>query len=312
MKHREKRRIEIRVEDLIMPLFVREDIAAPAAVRSMPGIFQFDIASAVAEAGRIHALGIPAILVFGIPARKDDEGSEAYNPDGIVQRAIRDIKKVHPSLSVWADCCLCEYTSNGECGIVIDGSIHNNVTREKIGKTAVSQARAGADKIAPSGMVRHRVRSIRQDLDAAGFQGSGIISYAAKYASNFYGPFREAAGSTYEGGARPYQLDPSDRQAALQEVKQDVAEGAEAVIVKPALPYLDVIFAVRESYDGELIAYNVSGEYAMIKFASKAGALDERSCVEEAFLSIRRAGADRIISYFSKDYATWRKKTPCV
>ena len=294
--------------DLVYPVFVTvgEDVRNP--VSSMPGVFQLSINHAVAEAKRAHGLGIPAVLLFGIPAEKDEAASGAYDPEGIVQLATRAIKDAAPELIVITDTCLDEYTSHGHCGVVDreTGEILNDVTLELLARTASSQVEAGADIVAPSDMMDGRVAAIRSELDNEGFQNTPIMSYAAKYASVFYGPFREAANSGPKfGDRRSYQMDPANAREALLEVELDVEEGADIVMVKPALPYLDVVSRVREITRLPVAAYSVSGEYAMIKAAAQNGWLDERAAVLEALTGIKRAGADIIITYHAPDVARW-------
>ena len=305
------RETRLSAADLVMPLFVEQDLDAAVAIEAMPGVSRLPVADAVAEAGEVAALGIPAVLLFGIPAEKDEEGSGAWADDGIVQQATRAIKAAHPDLLVIADLCLCEYTSHGHCGLLdAEGDVVNDATLELLARTAVSQARAGADVIAPSDMMDGRVGAIRAALDAAGFTDVPILAYSAKFASAFYGPFREAAGSApSHGDRRGYQLDPANAREALREAQLDVEEGADVIMVKPALPYLDVIRRIADATGLPVAAYNVSGEYAMVKAAAAAGWLDERAAVLETLTSIRRAGADIVISYHAKDAARWLQKT---
>lgn len=295
-------------QDFIYPIFVAagEDVRKP--ISSMPGIFQFSINHALEEARRAHSLGIPGILIFGIPESKDEAASGAYDPEGIVQLAVKAIKDELPELLVITDVCLCEYMSHGHCGVVDhnSGEIQNDVSLELIARTASSHADAGADIVAPSDMMDGRVAAIRSDLDREGHEDTPIMSYSAKYASAFYGPFREAAESTPEfGDRRSYQMDPANAREALRETRLDLQEDADMIIVKPALSYLDVIYRVRQETDLPLAAYNVSGEYSMIKAAAQQGWLDERAVVLEAMTSLKRAGADTIISYFAPDVAEW-------
>ncbi|CAN5159372.1 porphobilinogen synthase [soil metagenome] len=295
-------------QDFIYPIFVvaGEDVRRP--VDSMPGIFQLSINHAVAEAKRAYDLGIPGVLLFGIPADKDEAASGAYDPEGIVQLATRAIKDSMPDLLVVTDVCLCEYMSHGHCGVVEKdtGYILNDVSLELLARTASSQAEAGADIVAPSDMMDGRVAAIRADLDREGFENTPIMAYAAKYASAFYGPFREAAESAPSfGDRRSYQMDPANAREALVEAGLDVEEGADIVMVKPALPYLDVLRRVRETTDLPLAAYNVSGEYSMVKAAAQNGWLDEERAVLEALTGIKRAGADIIITYHAPDAARW-------
>lgn len=301
------RETRLSAADLVLPLFVAEGIDAPQPVEAMPGVERLPLARVAAEAGEAASLGIPAVLLFGIPAEKDEQGSGAWDEDGIVQEAARAIRAAHPDLLVIADLCLCAYTSHGHCGVPDhDGEVDNDATLELLARAAVSQARAGADIIAPSDMMDGRVAAIRAALDDDGRTDVPIMSYSAKFASAFYGPFREAAGSApAPGDRRGYQLDPGNAREALRETLLDVDEGADIVMVKPALPYLDVIRRVREATDLPVAAYNVSGEYAMVKAAAQAGWLDERAAVLETLTAIRRAGADIVISYHAKDAARW-------
>jgi porphobilinogen synthase len=301
------RETRLHASDLVMPLFVEAGLAGRAPIRSMPGVDRLSITEAVAEAGEIAALGIPAVLLFGIPAHKDEEGSGAWDDEGIVQLTTRAIREAHPDLLVIADLCLCEYTSHGHCGLLrADGAVDNDASLELLARTAVSQARAGADIVAPSDMMDGRVGVLRAALDEEGFGDTPIMAYSAKFASAFFGPFREAADSTPAfGDRRAYQMDPANADEALREVRLDVEEGADVVIVKPALPYLDVIRRVKDETRMPVAAYNVSGEYAMVKAAVAAGYLDERAIVLETLTSIRRAGADIVITYHAKDAAQW-------
>jgi porphobilinogen synthase len=297
--------------DFVYPMFVADGLPGREPIAAMPGVDRLSIATAVVEAGESAALGIPAVLLFGIPAAKDPEGSQAWDEEGIVQLAIRAIKQDHPDLLVIADLCLCEYTSHGHCGLVRpDGGVDNDATLDLLARTAVSQARAGADIVAPSDMMDGRVGAIRAALDDEGLTETPILAYSAKFASAFYGPFREAAGSTPAfGDRRAYQMDPANGDEALRETLLDVDEGADIVMVKPALPYLDVIRRVKLETSMPVAAYNVSGEYAMLKAAAAAGYLDERAAVLEALTSIRRAGADIVITYHAKDAARWLQET---
>jgi len=293
--------------DLILPLFVEEGLEGRAAIAAMPGVQRLSVAEVVQEAGAARALGIPAVLLFGIPAEKDEEGSGAWDDEGAVQLATRAIKRAHPDLLVVTDLCLCEYTSHGHCGLLSDdGQVDNDATLELLARAAVSQARAGADIIAPSDMMDGRVGHLRSALDDEGFGGLPIMAYSAKFASAFYGPFREAADSAPAfGDRRGYQMDPANGDEALREVLLDVQEGADLLVVKPALAYLDVVARAKEATHLPVAAYNVSGEYAMVKAAAAAGHIDERAVVLEALTSIRRAGADIIITYHAKDAARW-------
>jgi porphobilinogen synthase len=292
--------------DLVYPMFVQLG-EERTPVEAMPGIERMSISNAVAEAGEAHALGISAVLLFGLPAEKDEQGSGAYDDEGVVQLAVRAIKEAHPDLLVITDVCLCAYTSHGHCGIVLeDGSIDNDLSLELLAKTAISHARAGADAVAPSDMMDGRVGALRSQLDAEGHKDLPIVAYSAKFASAFYGPFREAADSTPAfGDRRSYQMDPANSDEAVREALLDVEEGADMVMVKPALPYLDVIRRVKDATRVPVAAYNVSGEYAMVKAAAAAGYLDERATVLEALTAIRRAGADIVITYHAKDVARW-------
>jgi porphobilinogen synthase len=273
----------------------------------MPGVERLSISHAVEEAGEAQALGIPSVLLFGIPSDKDEQGSGAYDDEGVVQLTVRAIKEAHPELVVITDVCLCEYTSHGHCGVVRpDGQVDNDMSLDLLAKTAISQAAAGADIVAPSDMMDGRVGALRAQLDAEGYSETPIIAYSAKFASAFYGPFREAAESTPAfGDRRSYQMDPANSDEAVREALLDVEEGADVVMVKPALPYLDVIRRVKDATLLPVAAYNVSGEYAMLKAAAAAGYLDERSAVLESLTGIRRAGADIVITYHAKDVAKW-------
>ena len=302
------RETRLSPSDLVYPIFVTvgEDVKNPVA--SMPGVFQLSINHAVAEAKRAGDLGVPAVLLFGIPNQKDEAASGAYDPEGIVQLATRAIKDAAPELIVITDVCLCEYTSHGHCGVVEKGTgeVMNDVSLELLARTASSQAEAGADIVPPSDMMDGRVAAIRSELDNEGFQDTPILAYAAKYASAFYGPFREAAESAPAfGDRRSYQMDPANAREALLEVELDVEEGADIVMVKPALPYLDVVRRVRETTKLPVAAYSVSGEYAMIKAASQNGWFDERTAVLEALTGVKRAGADIIVTYHAPDVARW-------
>ncbi len=305
------RETELSPSDFIYPIFViaGEDVRNP--IPSMPGISQLSINHAVEEARRAYSLGIPGVLLFGIPEGKDEAASGAYDPEGVVQLATRAIKEALPELLVVADVCLCEYTSHGHCGVVDRerGEVLNDVTLELLAKTAVSQAEAGADIIAPSDMMDGRVAAIRSELDRENLQDVPIMAYSAKYASAFYGPFREAAESAPQfGDRRGYQMDPANAREALRETALDIEEGADIVMVKPALPYLDVLRRVRERTDLPVAAYNVSGEYSMLKAAVQNGWLDEERAVMEALTGIKRAGADIIISYHAPDVARWLQR----
>jgi porphobilinogen synthase len=308
------RETRLDAADFVYPMFVeagldKSDPTHPGRepISAMPGVDRLSISQAVAEAGEAAALGLPGVLLFGIPAHKDEEGSGAWDDEGIIQLATRAIKEAHPDLLVIADLCLCEYTSHGHCGLLRDdGSVDNDGSVELLARTAVSQARAGADIIAPSDMMDGRVGAIRTALDDEGLTDTPIMAYSAKFASAFYGPFREAADSTPQSGdRRGYQMDPANGDEALREVRLDVEEGADIVMVKPALPYLDILRRVKDETRMPVAAYNVSGEYAMVKAAAAAGYVDERAVVLEALTSIRRAGADIVITYHAKDAARW-------
>jgi porphobilinogen synthase len=301
------RETHLAPRDLVYPMFVELGTDLRTPIESMPGIDRLSISHAVEEAGEAHALGIRAVLLFGIPAHKDDVGSGAYDDEGVVQLATRAIKDAHPDLLVMTDVCLCEYTSHGHCGVLTDdGTVDNDPSLELLSKTAVSQVAAGADIVAPSDMMDGRVGALRGRLDAGGYSDTPIVAYSAKFASAFYGPFREAAGSTPAfGDRRSYQMDPANGDEAVREALLDVEEGADVVMVKPALPYLDVIRRVKDATRLPVAAYNVSGEYSMIKAAARNGYLDERATVLEALTGIRRAGADIVITYHAKDAATW-------
>jgi porphobilinogen synthase len=301
------RETELSVSHLVLPMFVVAGGARRTPIAALPGVDHLSIDGAVEEAGEAAALGIPAVLLFGLPADKDEQGSGAWDDEGVVQLATRAIKAAHPELLVIADLCLCEYTSHGHCGVLRpDGQVDNDATLELLARTAVSQAEAGVDAVAPSDMMDGRVGALRAALDDHGLAETPIIAYSAKFASAFYGPFREAADSApATGDRRGYQMDPANAREALREVALDEQEGADVVMVKPALPYLDVIRRVREATDLPVAAYNVSGEYAMIKAAAERGLIDERAAVLEALTGIRRAGADIVITYHAKDVARW-------
>jgi len=300
------RETHIDVMDLVYPLFVEDSSGRSQEVESMPGISRHSLDRLSEEIDEIVRLGIPAVILFGIPARKDEVGSGAYDPNGIIQRTVPAIKTRHPDLLVITDVCLCEYTSHGHCGVVVDGSVDNDRTLDLLARTAVSHAQAGADIIAPSDMMDGRVAAIRDALDAGGFQHTPILAYSAKFASAFYGPFREAAESIPRfGDRRSYQMDPANAREALREMEQDIAEGADIIMVKPALAYLDVIRQARDAFRLPLAAYNVSGEYALVKAAARNGWVDERQLVLEVLTAVKRAGADIIITYHAKDVAGW-------
>ncbi len=301
------REAELSVSHLVLPLFVELGSDRRTPIEAMPGVERLSISHAVEEAGAAHGLGIPAVLLFGIPTRKDEAGTGAYDEEGVVQLAVRAIKEAHPELTVVTDVCLCGYTGHGHCGVVRgDGELDNDVTLELLARTAISHAAAGADAVAPSDMMDGRVGALRSQLDAEGHGETPIVAYSAKFASAFYGPFREAAGSAPAfGDRRSYQMDPANSREAVREALLDVEEGADVVMVKPALAYLDVIRRVREATRLPVAAYSVSGEYAMIKAAASSGCLDERAAVLEALTAMKRAGADIVITYHAKDVAGW-------
>ena len=302
------RETKISVDDLIYPIFLKAGKNIKHEIPSMPGNYHFSVDRLEGEIKEIVSLNIPAILLFGIPLKKDEEGTGAYAEDGIVQQGIKKIKKLAPELLIITDVCLCEYTSHGHCGRVEGGRILNDPSLELIGKAALSHVRAGAHMVAPSDMMDGRVGFIRSLLDKEGYSHIPIMSYAAKYGSAFYGPFRDAADSAPQfGNRKTYQMDPANKREALKEVRLDMEEGADIIMVKPALPYLDIIFQVREKLDVPVAAYNVSGEFSMVKAAAKMGWIDEKKAVIEMLTSIKRAGADIIITYFAKDVARWLK-----
>jgi len=303
---------EVRVGNLIQPLFVAEDGAPAGEIPSMPGIERYSVDGAVAEARALHSLGLEAVLLFGIPDFKDAVATAAHDPHGVVQRAIRALKREVPEMLVIADLCNCEYTDHGHCGILDErGDVDNDATLELLGRTALSYAEAGVDVIAPSDMMDGRVGYLRTTLDASGYAGLPIMAYAAKFASAFYGPFRDAADSTPAfGDRRTYQMDPPNLREALREVLLDIDEGADIVMVKPALAYLDVIRAVSEISDVPVACYNVSGEYAMLKAAARNGWIEEERAVDELLIAFARAGADIIVTYFAKAYAERRRSDP--
>ena len=304
------RESRVHADQLIYPIFVVEGEDQINPIGSMPGINQFSLDHLLEEVERAVAVGIKSIILFGIPAEKDAVGTEAYNDEGIVQKAIRLVRSAYPELVIIADCCLCEYTSHGHCGIVENGAVLNDESLELLVKTAVSQAEAGADIIAPSNMMDGFVTAIREGLDEAGYLDIPIMSYAVKYSSAFYGPFRDAANSAPQFGDRKaYQMDYANRLEALREAESDVAEGADFLIVKPALAFLDIIRDVKNNFNLPLVAYNVSGEYAMVKAAAANGWIDERGIVMETLVGMKRAGVDLIITYHAKDAARWIKET---
>ena len=296
------RETALAVDDFIYPLFIVHGRGLREPIGSMPGQFRLSIDEMVKDMKDIASMGIPGVLLFGLPVEKDPRGSEAYAEDGIVQQAVRAVKDVVPDLLVATDVCLCQYTSHGHCGVVEGGTVRNDPTLELLARTAVSHAEAGADVVAPSDMMDGRVGAIREALDESGYQETPIMAYSAKYASAFYGPFREAADSTPQfGDRRSYQMDPANSVEAMREVALDVDEGADIVMVKPALPYLDVISRVKSEFGLPVAAYSVSGEYAMIRAAGRLGWLDEEAAMMEALTGIRRAGADIVITYFAKE-----------
>jgi len=300
------RETELSPKHLIQPLFVTAGEGVREPVEAMPGIDRVSINELLADADEIVESGISSVLLFGIPAAKDDVGSGAYDDEGVVQMAIRALKDEHPDLTVMTDVCLCEYTSHGHCGYVEGGEVVNDITIELLAKTAISHAEAGADVVCPSDMMDGRVGVIRTQLDEEGHPDVAIIAYSAKYASAFYGPFREAAGSTPEfGDRRGYQMDPANALEAIREAKLDLEEGADAVMVKPALPYLDIVRRIKDETGAPVAAYHVSGEYSALRAAGENGWIDERAAALESLTSIRRAGADLIFTYYAKDVAGW-------
>lgn len=299
----------LTVDDLVYPLFVTHGSGVRKPVGSMPGVYNLSIDVMLEEMGQVSELGIPGVLLFGIPSQKDAVGSGAYNDQGEVQEAIRAIKKEFPDLLVITDVCLCEYTDHGHCGIIKDGCVLNDPTLELLARAALSHVKAGADMVAPSDMMDGRIAAIRKRLDQEGYQDIPIMAYSAKYASAFYGPFREAAGSAPRFGDRKtYQMDPPNANEAMREVRLDLEEGADIVMVKPALAYMDIIRRVKEEFNYPVAAYNVSGEYAMVKAAAKNGWIDERRVVLESLTGMKRAGADIILTYHAKDVAGWLKE----
>ncbi|MFZ0371446.1 MAG: porphobilinogen synthase [Halobacillus sp.] len=315
-RHRRLRRTEsmralvrethLRKDDLIFPIFVVEGEGVKNEVASMPGVYQVSLDYLTEEMNELTRVGVRSVIVFGVPNEKDEVGSQAYHEEGIVQRSIRLIKEEVPSLTVIADTCLCQYTDHGHCGIVREGDIDNDESLQYITRTAVTQAEAGADIIAPSNMMDGFVTAIRKGLDEAGYSQIPIMSYAVKYASSFYGPFRDAAHSSPQfGDRRAYQMDPSNRLEAIREAESDVEEGADFLIVKPALAYLDIMREVKDRFNLPLVAYNVSGEYSMIKAAAQNGWVNEQEIVLEKLTAMKRAGADLIVTYFAKDAAKW-------
>jgi porphobilinogen synthase len=300
---------ELSPRDFVYPLFVTDGEKQRTPISSMPGVFQLSVDQVSGEIEDLLGLGVRAVLLFGVPDEKDDEGSGAWDAGGAVQRATRLIKQRYPDVLVVTDVCACEYTSHGHCGILVDGNVDNDRTIPLLARTAVSHAEAGADIVAPSDMMDGRVAMIRKELDEAGFLETPIMSYASKYASGYYGPFREAAGSTPAfGDRRSHQMDPGNGREALREIAIDIEEGADLLIVKPALAYLDIVRRAYETFDLPITAYNVSGEFAMIKAAAERGWIDEKRVTLETLLSMKRAGASRIISYHAKDASRWLKE----
>ncbi len=303
------RETRLSVDQLIYPLFIAEGLQEPREITSMPGIMQWPVEHIGREVERIANLGIPAVLLFGIPSEKDEVGSQAYATKGIIQQGIQRIKAETPDTLVITDVCLCEYTSHGHCGVIRNGDVHNDESLSLLSRMALSHVEAGADIVAPSDMMDGRIGTIRHALDEHGFSQTPVMAYSAKFASGFYSPFREAAESTPQfGDRRSYQMDPANAREALREVDLDIAEGADIVMVKPAMPYLDIIRQVRDHCDLPIAAYNVSGEFSMIKAAAQNGWIDERRVVMEVMTGIRRAGADMIITYFAPDVAEWLKE----
>lgn len=303
------RETTLAIDDLIYPLFCVFGKNVRKPIESMPGVFQLSPDQIVEEARKVKALGIPAVLLFGIPDQKDELATGAFIKDGIVQRAAREIKEHVPDLLVITDVCLCEYTSHGHCGMIENGDVDNDTTLTALAETALSHAHAGADMVAPSAMMDGQIGAIRETLDDAGFTDVPIMAYSAKYSSSFYGPFRDAAESAPQfGDRRSYQMDPCNSDEAIRETTLDIYEGADIIMVKPAMPYLDIIHRVREEFDLPLAAYQVSGEYAMIKAASKMGWLEEERAMMESLISVKRAGADMIITYFALDVARLLRK----
>jgi porphobilinogen synthase len=300
------RETELRPSHLIQPLFVVAGEGVREPVPSMPGVERFSISELVGEAGEVLAAGVRAVILFGIPAEKDELASGAYDDEGVIQMAVRALTEAHPELVVITDVCLCEYMSHGHCGFVRDGEVDNDITLELLAKTAISHAEAGADAVAPSDMMDGRVAAIRSQLDEEGHSTTPIVAYSAKYASAFYGPFRHAAESTPEfGDRRGYQMDPANAAEGVREARLDLAEGADVLMVKPAVPYLDVISRVKEETGAPVAAYHVSGEYSMLRAAAENGWIDERQAVLETLTAIRRAGADIIVTYYAKQAAGW-------
>ncbi len=307
------RETQLNAHDFVLPLFISERVETRREIKSMPGVFQFSVAEAVQEAKRASALDLQAVLLFGIPTEKDEQASGAYAENGVVQKAVREIKAACPELVVITDVCLCEYMSHGHCGVTRSDGDHfhvlNDETVELLAKTALSHAVAGADLVAPSDMMDGRIGAIREMLDAHNFEQTGIMSYAAKFASAFYGPFREAAESPPQfGDRRSYQMDSANAAEALREAALDVEEGADILMVKPALPYLDILWRVRERFGKPTAVYHVSGEFAMVKAGAEKGYFEERAAVLEIMTSLKRAGADLIVTYWAKELAEWTRR----
>jgi len=303
------RETRLTTSSFVYPMFIRHGSGIKETIDPMPGCYHISLDLLAEEVQEVYDLGIPAVLLFGLPADKDPLGTEAYDPEGIIQEAIRIIKKATPDLMVIGDVCLCEYTDHGHCGVINDNQVDNDQTLDLLGKTGLAQIQAGADMVAPSAMMDGQVRAIRETLDASGYSNSPIMGYAAKYASSFYGPFRVAADSTPQfGDRRTYQMDPANARMAMREIETDISEGADIVMVKPALAYLDVIRQARDRFDLPLAAYNVSGEYSLVKAASKMGWVDEKPITMELLTAIQRAGADIIISYHAKEVAKWLRE----
>ena len=300
------RETRLSPREFVYPMFVTHGHGVREAIEPMPGCYQMSLDVMSEEVDEVASLGIPAVLLFGLPAEKDPMGSEGYDPEGIVQEAVRVIKKNSPEMLVITDVCMCEYTDHGHCGVIDNGKVDNDQTLELLGRTAVSHVQAGADMPAPSAMMDGQVWAVRRALNAGGYEDTPIMGYAAKYASGFYGPFRVAADSTPQFGDRKsYQMDPANIRMAMREIESDIAEGADIVIVKPALAYLDVIKEAKAKFDVPLAAYNVSGEYSMVKAAAQQGWIDEKPVITELLTAIKRAGADIILSYHAKDIARW-------
>ena len=304
------RETRLSPSEFVYPMFVTHGEGLRAPIEPMPGCYHLSVDQLTEEVSEVAGLGIPAVLLFGLPAEKDPLGTEGYDPEGIIQEAVRAIKRDTPGMMVITDVCMCEYTDHGHCGIVEDGRVNNDMTLELLARTALSHAQAGADMVAPSAMMDGQVWAIRKALDDQGYPDLPIMGYAAKYASAFYGPFRVAADSTPQfGDRRSYQLDPANARMAMREIESDIAEGADIVMVKPALSYLDIIHRARERFDHPLAAYNVSGEYSMVKAAARQGWIDEKPVTLELLTAIKRAGADIILSYHAKEVARWLKET---